>query len=264
MILLLLLPILVAGFIVLTKHPIHFYKLHRYEGQLLYLSSAFQGLLCSLVAIGILLGTNLMSPKISTWAWSFLEELFEPFINSKDAIWLFLITGFSILVALLRAAWFRVRSWIKYTLINFGGNNKTNLGSKVLTDLFLMGSILKDSPLDSLFYESFVATDPEKYLMLTMEDGKIYVGKVIGLGEPTESEGMDQEIVITPFLSGYRKKETLKVIFTTKYFAVESDISLVLRQDKIISATVFETEIYNEFQEQGPPQSNEYRVVRVK
>lgn len=40
MLLLLIFPVLVAGFFACHIHPIHAYKLHRYEGQYLYLKSA--------------------------------------------------------------------------------------------------------------------------------------------------------------------------------------------------------------------------------
>ncbi|HCV77558.1 MAG TPA: hypothetical protein DGS68_12635, partial [Pseudomonas sp.] len=56
MFLLLLLPILVSGFLVCHKHPLYFYRLHRYEGQYLYLQSARFGLFCTLLAVILHLG----------------------------------------------------------------------------------------------------------------------------------------------------------------------------------------------------------------
>ena len=46
MLLLLIFPVLVAGFFACHIHPVHSYKLHRYEGQYLYLKSAELGVKC--------------------------------------------------------------------------------------------------------------------------------------------------------------------------------------------------------------------------
>ena len=80
--------------------------------------------------------------------------------------------------------------------------------------------------------------------MLTMDDRKVYVGKVISLGEPSETSGMDQDVSIMPLMSGYRDKDTLKVTFTTYYEEVDADIYLSLRQDAIVSATEFDFQAY--------------------
>jgi hypothetical protein len=58
---------------------------------------------------------------------------------------------------------------------------------------------------------------------------------------------MDQEIVITPYASGYRDEATLSLKLTVKYTEVTENVSLVLRQDKIISATQFSEALYDEF-----------------
>lgn len=49
--LLLILPILVSGYLVCMSHPYYFSRLHRYDGQLLYLRVAKLGLTCILVAL---------------------------------------------------------------------------------------------------------------------------------------------------------------------------------------------------------------------
>jgi hypothetical protein len=38
--------------------------------------------------------------------------------------------------------------------------------------------------------------------MISLEDRKVYVGKVIDMGEPTETNGIDQDISIMPLMSG--------------------------------------------------------------
>lgn len=105
-----------------------------------------------------------------------------------------------------------------------------------------MGGLLADSPLDNLFFESSLSTD--KYAMNSLADRKVYVGKVIDMGEPTETKGIDQDISIMPVMSGHRDEKTLGVEFTTDYTEVETDIYLSLRQDAITSVTEFDFEAY--------------------
>lgn len=133
---------------------------------------------------------------------------------------------------------FKRKRWIRR-------NDQSGLTYKQKAKIILVASVLKDSPIDALFLKSYVMDG--FYLMLTMEDRKVYVGRVIGLGEPNETEGMDQEIVITPYASGYRDEATLSLKLTGKYTEVTEDVSLVLRQDKIISATQFSEALYDEF-----------------
>lgn len=108
--------------------------------------------------------------------------------------------------------------------------------------VFVIGEILGDSPLDNLLFT--LSLQKDKYVMLTLADRKVYVGKVISLGEPTETNGMDQDISIIPLMSGHRDKDTLKLKFDTHYSEIESDIYLSLRQDSILSATPFDFDAY--------------------
>ena len=114
--------------------------------------------------------------------------------------------------------------------------------------VFVIGELLEDSPLDNLLFQ--LSLDKDKHAMLTMDDRKVYVGKVISLGEPSETSGMDQDISIMPLMSGYRDKDTLKVTFSTHYEDVDSDIYLSLRQDAIVSATEFDFDAYQKW---NPP-----------
>ena len=66
------------------------------------------------------------------------------------------------------------------------------------------------------------------------------------MGEPNESEGPDQEIAIVPAFSGYREKDTLKVVLITSYANVDEadDAYVVLKQDSIVSACKFSESLY--------------------
>lgn len=66
MLFLLIFPVLVAGFLACHTHPIHSYKLHRYEGQYLYLKSAELGLKCFAIAFALALATHYWFPDSVT------------------------------------------------------------------------------------------------------------------------------------------------------------------------------------------------------
>lgn len=183
----------------------------------------------------------------------------------KTIVWLSIISFASIAVALVWSALARLKLKlialdISLLLASLGYKSKkrrwyklkrrfkhasARVQLKSRARIILMGNVLNDSPLDALFYRSFTQ---EVFLMLTLSDRKVYVGRVISLGEPTESEGMDQEITIAPFLSGYRNKDTLNITFTTKYGEVSKKIPIVIRQELICSATEFDKQTHDDFE----------------
>jgi len=151
--------------------------------------------------------------------------------NDKEALKLswFLIISIAIFVAA-----YVIKLWALISLRRRYGNWNTKI--------YVIGSILEDSPLDSLLFN--LSLHKDKYGMFSMTNNKVYVGKVINLGEPTETDGMNQGISIMPLLSGYRDKDTLKVKFTTDYKDGDSDIYLTLRQDAILSVSEFSFDAY--------------------
>ncbi len=93
-------------------------------------------------------------------------------------------------------------------------------------------------------------------LQFTMDNGKVYIGWVKELPKPFTTN----YIRITPALSGYRNEQK-ELIFTTQYLTVyasyisdgsvadqnELKTDLVLKVDKINSASFFDMEIYKRF-----------------
>ncbi|MBW4964809.1 hypothetical protein KZZ04_00315 [Pseudoalteromonas sp. CR1] len=243
---LLILPILISGFIHLSQYPKEKLKLHRYDGQLLYLKSAKHGvvyllitsLLCFLLKdfaiashsfqpvtwlIDIIKSRDLNKEKISTsevqFAWllviSFLTIIFSYFCTYLAQLYTFSLDALS----------------EKY------------YGNKVQSISYL-GDILKDSPIDSLFYNSFSNLKP---ILITLKSKKVYVGIVNQLGEPNESSLPNQEISIVPALSGYRSSDKLKVIFTNDYDELDSnenDISTIIKVCEIETTSWFNAEVY--------------------
>jgi len=249
MFLLLILPILISGFYVCNHNPYYFYRLHRYEGQYLYLKSALLGFSCLLVASFSALTLNAYLPTkiacIPVDVISLINQLISsaitlPNTTSKELSWVLLLS-----VLTQAVGWF----WVYLSKTHVSWRGKGNVEkSKVM----LMSTILSDSPLDNLLLESYISD--QTVLMLTLSDRKVYVGIVSSLGEPNESEGMDQEIALIPLMSGYRDKLDLHVLFNTDYKSIQKDLYLIIKQDLISTATVFDFDTYIEFQKQKQPQ----------
>lgn len=243
MIAFLILPILVAGFIYCHNHPYHLYRLHRHDGQYLYINSAKYGLLSFLAAAFFVSVLDHLTPdtvlirclEISIDL-AFVKTQAKTLFDEKEAdlaSWIFSTSVLSLLISYLA-------SRIKWKILC------QKLGGKREAKLYVISELLSDSPLDCLLFN--LSLEKDSLVMLSLSDRKVYVGKVISLGEPNESEGPDQEIIISPVVSGYRNKDDLHVIFTTNYQSNETDLTtIVIRQDMITSATKFSFEVFEEF-----------------
>jgi len=275
--LLLILPILVSGYSAFTQNPYHYYRLHRYEGQLLYLESVRLGLGCTLVSATFTVLLNSFVPssiklldfEIPLDIYRSINSLLNEINTDSDSLtWIIIITVGSLAISKLYVISAKIGLFIRaFDVIDalslrrikasirrrkwLSRQDESRLSYNERAKIILMASVLKDSPIDALFLKSYVVDG--FFVMLTMDDRKVYIGRVISLGEPNETEGMDQEITITPYASGYRDKDTLNLVLTTKYKDISEDVSLVLRQDRIISATHFSEAIYEEFQHKHNP-----------
>lgn len=243
---LLILPILISGFIHLSRYPKEKLKLHRYDGQLLYLKSAKHGVVYLLVTS--LLCFLLKDFAIANYSFQPVTWLLD-IIKSRDLnkekistsevqfTWLLVISFLTIIFSYFCTCLAQL-----YTF-SLDALSEKYYGNKVQSISYL-GEILKDSPIDSLFYNSFSNLKP---ILITLKSKKVYVGIVNQLGEPNESSLPNQEISIVPVLSGYRSSNELKVIFTNDYNALhssENDISTIIKVCEIETASWFNTEVY--------------------
>jgi hypothetical protein len=301
---LLILPILVSGFIVLTINPNEKLKLHRYDGQLLYLKSAKIGLryfffvtLCSFLLKDISFewtlsenGTSIASadivdnkksvdsgsksvdnhtvepiktnvaPKdkltiqpnpvqlknrshfdpsvVSYIAKKISEVKNEKKVSNKtlEQSWLlslsFLTVFLAYTISIAKLLFFIFKSKISRSFYN-----------NDVVAMNMLGKILKDSPIDYMFYESLIKRKP---ILISMKSRKIYVGIVNKPGEPSESNAPNQEISLVPAISGYRDKDTLKVLLQSEYtIPLDYDASLVVKVDQIESVSWFSKDVYD-------------------
>lgn len=237
MFIILILPVLVSGFIVCRKNPYYYYKLHRYEGQHLYLMSAMLGAVCLAVAFFLLLLMNKCTMSLSgeqigeVLGFNWLLESAKITDTGKidRLVWLSLLSIMVLLVA-------RVFAFCGLWYLRLINHDESE--AKIL----LMNSILKDNPLGELLFHSYVNNKP---IMLSLENRKVYVGIVTRLGEPNETIGIDEEIIIVPSASGCRDPETLKVKFNTDYMEAGTSCSLVIKQPLIQSASEFDYKTFN-------------------
>lgn len=236
MLALLLLPVLVAGFLYCHVHPEHRVRLHRFEGQYLYLRCAQFGTKCFATACiiaffgyhfipdqGVDLFGKPLNLKISSPLISAANVVGVKGDDSAKVAWLFILT----ILTFASVYIFKLIAHLRLFLLYRKWDPSTEL----------TGLLLEDSPLDDLLFKLSVS---KKTAMLSMDDRKVYVGRIISLGEPSETTGMDQDVKIIPIMSGYRDKDTLDVEFTTQYSDGNAEIELCLRQESIVSATQFD------------------------
>lgn len=240
----LLLPVLTCGFFICYYSLPHFYKLHRYEGQQLYLKSAWLGLQCLFFALLVVALLNTYVPPsifgIPLDIYSFVLKLTSAIATKKSSAieltWLFLIATTMHVIAYIRV-W--VTNWAM---------NKFQEKEGVDPKIKLMSDVLSDSPLDSELLYSYIN---DQSVLIALSNRKVYVGQVVSMGEPNESEGMDQEISILPHISGYRDKDNLTVNFTTQYESIDTDVEIkvTIRQELIESVSRFDFDVYQQFLE---------------
>lgn len=91
--LLIIFPLLVSGYLACIKHPYYYCRLHRFEGQLLYLQVARLGLVCLVVAsLASALTLAFAGREVATDYGSYLGALLVELdiANKKNAaLWVF-------------------------------------------------------------------------------------------------------------------------------------------------------------------------------
>ncbi|CAM4017025.1 hypothetical protein SHAQ108633_08390 [Shewanella aquimarina] len=253
MLLLLVLPVLVSGFLLFHFHPYYKYKLHRYEGQYLYLRSAQFGLYCFLISIFIdSYAYSNLPASVTVCSFVFeidLHKFVNGILSSYEVLnstevpklaWILVVIITSLVVPLLWSGLSFLKYFIRYWTLS--------------TRQPLIAKVLSDSPLDAFLFEAMLKKG-EHLVMLSLSDRKVYVGKILSMGEPNESEGPDQEVLLKPVMSGYRKTEDLTVEFTTSYNGLDEDTFITIRQDLIVSACEFKFDTYENLNPKKEPWS---------
>lgn len=129
-------------------------------------------------------------------------------------------------------------------------------------DLLHFHKALKDNEFEALLVR---ATIENMTVMVTMEDGKVYVGWVFETSDPSKRERKYFSII--PLMSGYRNNDG-SVAFTTYYEKVYDKaekqlrhlsmehFTIVLPVARLASARMFDPVAYNMFQQQAETTDN--------
>ncbi len=224
------LAILVSGFGFIHIHPRYFYKLHRYENQYLYLKSAWFGL--------SFFSASAIVVSLIFYFWG--NPVKNNTIFSKEYNDFYIFAIFSMALSLLFMPFGIGFDYLRLWIIN---RNIKNFKKYFLLKTF------ENSPMDSLLAWSSQSNDINSGLIrIDLSDRRVYVGKVLSMGEPTETLGADQEISIVPIMSGYREKDTNQVVYVNHYLKNTSElVELVIKRELIQTATKYSLKVYDDF-----------------
>lgn len=286
MLVLLILPILIAGYCIQRWHLEHYYNLHKYNGQLLYLKTALLGSFCLFVSFILInfvltidylpflcfeisydllgkLKTNYKRVGIDSEKLPYLTILFA---NTLFIAWLFsFCSNFWHTLSVYRLQWKIDESALqeteqpkKQTLIEDAKIKlnpkpskwcwKDNLKIWNRSRNYYIGLIRKKLSEENLVDKLlWESLESSKDLMFHMKDKKVYIGMVTEISDITEVNKLGREISIFPVKSGYRDKDKLTVDITTDY-DLEQALFIILQRDEIISLTEYDEKIFETFQ----------------
>ena len=210
---LLLIPILVSGYILVVANLYHYYQLHRYDGQLLYLKVAAHGTMSVVFVLSVALITKFFFPDFHPIAVvSETLNVKKTIDKNKVETWLALISIASIISSLI---WVFL-IWCKNVLLGFFCEKQHHKDIFHAKKLRILRKTISNSMLDRMLLDA-MESRPKKSILVTLSSRKVYVGIVNGIQEPTESEAPNSYISIFPIMSGYRDKDTLSITFTNSY-----------------------------------------------
>lgn len=216
MLALLLIPILVSGYIMVIANPYHYFRLHRHDGQLLYLKVATHGTLCLIASVIIAAVVKFFFPDFHLINLIITE--FKVTGNKEtDRIyaWLIILSFTSIISSIICI----IAVWIKNSFKGMQHRKKhANLYEKIrqAKNAKILRKTISPGTMDSMLYDALEST-PKRSVLINLSSKKVYVGLINGLTEPNEKEGPNKFISIFPIMSGYRNKDTLLVEFTNIY-----------------------------------------------
>ncbi|CAG8863394.1 hypothetical protein PS627_00332 [Pseudomonas fluorescens] len=115
-----------------------------------------------------------------------------------------------------------VFAWISPKLYLLGVMARQRLWATP-AEAFILNLMVPSRPLTSQLLASM--NDKTSQYMFSMDDRKVYVGRVSSIGDLHEAGSMDEDFEIVPVMSGFRDKGTLKVTYTTDYSAVVEEMA---------------------------------------
>lgn len=243
---LLIIPLLVSGQIIVSSpYKIStYYRLHRYDGQLLYMKVATYGIWCLLISLGIAFLLKWGVPNFTLASW--LSEKMDPSKDPKEnrlASWLTLLSITMVFVAVLWLQLAKLGITIAAVILKYSFDNTESISYyKQVLRLSALQGLLADGSLGQLFFNSATTDRP---VLVSLKSRKVYVGTVNMISEPNEKQGPNLEISINPIMSGYREKDNLRVLFSNDYSnLVNIDTSVIFPLSEVSHASWFDMETH--------------------
>ncbi|WP_312838665.1 hypothetical protein [Pantoea piersonii] len=241
---LLIIPLLISGYIVLTKHPYHFYRLHRYDGQLLYMKAAVYGFFCLMFAVFVAV--------LAKWAFSSFHPVTaldkmtaftKEQSNNRMYSWVILLSITSLAIGYIWGYVAKAIYLIRFIRKALSGSYPSDIKTLMTyLRLSILEPLFSELPINKIFFESMVS---KRHILVSLKCGKVYVGVINKISEPNESDAPNQEISIVPVMSGYRHKDTRRVTFTNDYGnLVDVDTSVRIPCSEVSHTSWFERDIH--------------------
>lgn len=237
---LLLIPI-ITGYFILTNSSFFKYNSQRTTRSRILFESLTIGLFT--IGVGFLIRTciDLYCPKINNFLFEYLSKV--P-IEKPMYFWTFLLSCFICISVFIILELIIFRFYSNRDAIAWAVNKNGNELERLVKDSVLSGTTIQ----------------------VTLSSGKVY----IGFCEETPIPQKTNYLTISPILSGYRDAQK-KLIITTDYFKVVEDFikkiekdegvlldeitlntDIVIKQDEIISAGIYEQDIFDMFNKPKP------------
>jgi len=219
---LLIFPI-IAGYYILIRSELFRYRQQRLESQKLIFNSFLAGFFLLLGSWALTGLVSIISPSFVSWIRQWYP-VSTPYFGTC-------FCSFPLALIFTELTNLAVRKTTQITrAINSTGNEFERLCAKCYTEFNMV--------------------------QFTLKNDKCYVGWLKSLPVPSHSS----YITLLPVYSGYRKKDTKELVFTTQYLdvyasyvsdGITTDVSdlnsLVIKIDEIVSANLFDSEMYDRF-----------------
>lgn len=242
---LLLLPV-IAGYFLLVYSIIFKYNTQRFLQNRLLFESVFVGI--AIIFFGFIIRTFIQFFK-PNWISNTLEFLKVFPIKKVDYFWTIL---FSSLITIILVP-------ISNFIIGKFYYNNEPIGWAVDKNGDEIEKLFKRSGIEGIL------------IQITLKNNKVYIGFSEIIPEPQKTN----YLTLTPIVSGYRDSETKKLTITTDYFSVieeyinslernRQEITLntdvIIRQDEILTAGIYEQEIFDRFNKPSSDKSNKEKL----
>lgn len=252
---LLLIPLLASGQIIISSPYLirTYFRLHRYDGQLLYMKVATFGISCLILSISLAYFVKWVFPSltVATWLVGWIDLSNDPKEN-RLASWLILLSLCMVIVAKVWTQVGRLGLHVAAKILSSmnDGESRTD-DAKQSIRLWAIKELLSDGSLGRLFFDSATTGKP---ILVSLKSKKVYVGIINTISEPNEKQGPNIEVSINPLLSGYREKDNLRVLFTNDYSDLEGvDTSVTFPLTEVAQASWFDMDTHEKVDNNRQP-----------